>query len=84
MSGKPSRDKGRRGEREAKALLADCDYTILADTTAGLDTDDLVALAPDGTLYSVEVKNTRIVNVPVFRDQARKNAKKMRGCSFVG
>ena len=73
---KSSRDKGKRGERTAKLLLADRDYTILADTTAGLSTDDLVVLSPGGKVVSVEVKNCKLINVPVFRKQATANAKR--------
>ena len=76
MAGKATRNKGRKGEREAKALLLDRDYAILADTTAGLETDDLVVQGPDGTVYSVEVKNTKQIDIPSFRTQAIKNAKK--------
>jgi Holliday junction resolvase-like predicted endonuclease len=74
VAGSAVRNKGRKGEREAKRLLQDKDYTILADTTAGLSTGDLVVQSPDGTTYDVEVKNRRIVNVSQFVGQARKNA----------
>lgn len=73
---KASRSKGRRGETAAKCLLADRDYTILADTSAGLSTDDLVVQSPDGKVFSVEVKNTRLIDVPKFRAQAIRNAKR--------
>lgn len=76
--GKPSRDKGRRGEAAAKRLLADRDYTILADTSAGLSTDDLVVQSPEGKVVSVEVKNCKLINVPAFLKQAKENAKKNR------
>lgn len=74
MSGKTSRDKGRRGETAAKRLLKDRDYTILADTTAGLATDDLLVQDGAGTLWSVEVKNRKIINPALFIGQARVNA----------
>ena len=74
--GKQSRNKGKRGERAAKNLLTGRDWTILADTTAGLSTDDLVCQSPDGRVVSVEVKNTKLINVPEFVKQARTNAKK--------
>lgn len=73
--GKLSRDKGRRGERTAKLLLQDRDYEILADTTAGLSTDDLL-VQKDGHIYSVEVKNNKLIDIPKFTAQARQNAKK--------
>ena len=50
MSGLRSRRKGRRGESAAKKLLAERDFEILADTAAGLATDDLVAQSPDGCI----------------------------------
>ena len=74
--GKPSRDKGRRGESAAKHLLADRDYSILADTSSGLSTDDLLVESPDGEIISVEVKNCKLINLPAFIAQARTNAKK--------
>ena len=74
--GKQSRDKGRRGERAAKDLLTSRDWTILADTSSGLSCDDLVCQDPDGRVVSVEVKNTKMINIPAFVLQARTNAKK--------
>lgn len=76
--GKSQRDKGRRGESAAKLLLSDRDYTILADTSAGISTDDLVVQSPCGQIVSVEVKNTKLIDLPRFVAQARKNAKKNR------
>lgn len=72
---KASRDKGKRGERTAKAMLIERGYIILADTTAGLSTDDLV-VERDGIILSVEVKNTKQIDIPAFVKQARTNAKK--------
>lgn len=74
--GKTSRDKGRRGECAAKRLLADRDYIVLADTSAGLSTDDLLIQTPGGDVISVEVKNTKLIDIPKFIRQARKNAKR--------
>jgi len=74
--GKQSRDKGKRGELAAKNLLTGRDWMILADTTAGLSTDDLVCQDPDGRVVSVEIKNTKLINIPAFVSQARENAKK--------
>ena len=78
MAGKSTRDKGRRGESEAKRLLAEKDWEILADTTAGLATGDLIAQSPDGFIYDVEVKNRVEIHVPDFVGQAMKNAGKKR------
>ena len=74
MAGKQTRDKGRRGECEAKRLLTDRDWEILADTTAGLATGDLIVKSPDGIIYDVEVKNRSQLNIPQFVGQAMKNA----------
>lgn len=78
MAGRATRSKGKEGERLAKALLKDRDWTIIADTSAGLSTGDLIAKAPDGTIYDVEVKNRREINVPMFIGQARKSADKTK------
>lgn len=74
--GKPARAKGRRGECAAKSLLRDRDWEIVADSSSGLSTDDLIALCPDGVLHSVEVKNCKSINLPAFRKQAIDNAKR--------
>ena len=74
MAGKKTRDKGRRGESEAKRLLTEKDWEILADTTAGLSTGDLIAQSPDGLIYDVEVKNRVEIHVPHFVGQAMKSA----------
>lgn len=74
MAGNTTRNKGRKGETEAKRLLQDRDYTILADTTGGLSTGDLVVQSPEGVVYDVEVKNRKLIDVPQFVGQARKNA----------
>lgn len=78
MAVKQTRDKGRRGEREAKRLLNDRDWEILADTTAGLATGDLIVKSPDGIIYDVEVKNRNIINPSMFVGQAMKNAGRQR------
>lgn len=78
MSGLASRRKGRRGETTAKRLLQDKDYTILADTTAGIATDDLLVHDKDGVLWSVEVKNQRTISPENFSRQARHNAGNLR------
>ena len=71
MSGKTSRNKGRRGETAAKRLLQDRDYTILADTTAGIATDDLLAQDSSGAIWSVEVKYRKTIEPTKFAGQAR-------------
>ena len=76
--GMRERRKGRRGETAAKRLLADHDYTILADTAAGIATDDLVVQDDSGCVWSVEVKTRKLIDIPLFRGQARKQAGKKR------
>jgi len=78
MAGSKTRNKGKIGERMAKKLLADHDFTIIADTTSGLETGDIVAQSPYGIVYDVEVKNRRQINIPLFVGQARKNAGKTK------
>lgn len=78
MAGKSTRDKGRRGESEAKRLLAEKDWEILADTTAGLATGDLIAHSPDGLIYDVEVKNR------VEKQVARLRAELLVKCPACG
>ena len=68
--GKSQRSKGRRGETQAKELLTDRDYTILADTSAGVSQCDLLAQCPEGKVWAVEVKNTKSINVSAHRKQA--------------
>jgi Holliday junction resolvase-like predicted endonuclease len=74
--GKSARRKGRAGESEAKNLLLDRDWTV-ADLTAGLSTEDLIAVDTDGISWSVEVKNTKAITVQ-HRQQAMENAKKRK------
>lgn len=76
--GMKERRKGRRGETAAKRLLADHDYTILADTAAGIATDDLVVQDDSGCVWSVEVKTRVIINPALFTAQARQQAGRTR------
>jgi Holliday junction resolvase-like predicted endonuclease len=69
-----SRDKGRRGEGTAIYLLTSRDYTIVADTTAGKASCDLLA-EKCGITFAVEVKNRALIDMRAFRDQARKQAR---------
>lgn len=75
---KHSRSKGKRGERKAKELLADRDWTIIADTACGLEAEDIIAETPQGTMYSIEVKNRKAIDVGVFKKQAIRNAAKIK------
>jgi Holliday junction resolvase-like predicted endonuclease len=83
MAGKRTTSKGKMGERLAKELLVDRDWTIIADTSSGLSTGDLIAESPEGTRYDVEVKNRREVHLPAFIGQARKNAEKTKSAWMV-
>ena len=76
--GMRERRKGRRGETAAKRLLADHDYTILADTAAGIESDDLVVQDADGYVWSVEVKTRKLIDPALFVGQARRQAGKKR------
>jgi Holliday junction resolvase-like predicted endonuclease len=76
--GKMARNKGRLGERRAKDLLTSRDFVILADTTSGLATEDLVVQDEMGTIWKVEVKNTKLIDIPKFRTQAKTQAGKFR------
>ena len=71
--GKSQRNKGKRGECAAKHLLTDRDYRVI-DTSSGLATDDIVATAPNGNQYSVEVKNQKTWNWTEFIKQTRMQA----------
>lgn len=75
--GKSQRTKGRRGETICKQLLTDRDYQILADTSAGVSQCDLLAMDELGTVWAVECKNTKSVNIPAYRKQAREQAGKL-------
>ena len=83
MAGKATRSKGREGERLAKALLKDRDWTIIADTTAGLSTGDLIVESPDGIRHDVEIKNRREIHISRFVGQARKNAERSKSAWMV-
>lgn len=78
--GKASRDKGRRGQSAARDLLESRDW-VVGDLSAGLDTEDLMAVSPEGSTFSVEVKNTVSINVRAFVKQAREQVRK--GCRWM-
>lgn len=70
---KASRDKGRRGQREAQDLLKSRDWST-AELNGGTAVEDLIAVSPDGKSYSVEVKNTVAITT-AHRAQAMAQAK---------
>lgn len=76
--GKPQRSKGKRGERKARELLSDKDWNILANTADGGECEDIIAMCPSDRLYSIEVKNRKIIDMREFRKQASSNAKKKK------
>ena len=78
MSGRKSRSKGKKGEREARALLGDLDWILLANTADGDEGEDMIVENTSGTIYSVEVKNVKLIDIPKFRTQAMANAKKKK------
>lgn len=70
---KASRNKGRKGQREAQALLADRDYSV-AELNAGSAVEDMLAVDSTGKTWSVEVKNTVAITT-AHRAQAMAQAK---------
>jgi len=75
---KKSRSKGKRGEREARDLLGDNDWIILANTADGSEVEDIIAKNPKDIVYSIEVKNRKVIDMIKFRKQAKANAAKKR------
>lgn len=73
---KASRDKGRRGQREAQALLTSRDWRT-AELNAGTAVEDMIATDPDGKAWAVEVKNTVAITT-AHRQQAMTQAKARR------
>ncbi len=71
-----SRNKGRKGQREAGELLRSRDWTV-AELNAGTVAEDFIAVCPQGKSYSVEVKNT-IAITEAHRKQAMKQATERR------
>ena len=76
--GSKSRNKGKRGERAARDLLGDNDWNILANTADGDECEDIIAIYPSDKLYSIEVKNRKVIDMPSFKKQASTNAKKKK------
>jgi predicted RecB family endonuclease len=76
------RAKGRRGQSEAVALLESRDW-LCGDLSAGISSEDILAVEPGGRLYSVEVKSQMSINVPAFRSQAIRNAAKRKKSNWM-
>jgi Holliday junction resolvase-like predicted endonuclease len=73
-----SRSKGKRGERKAGELLVDNDYNVLANTGDGVECEDFIVQCPSSNIYSVEVKNRKVIDITAFKKQASTNAKKKK------
>jgi len=75
--GRSQRAKGRRGESAFASMLTERDYEVI-DTTAGKTQCDIVAIAPDGTVWAFEVKNRLCWDWTGFYRQARESSGRMR------
>ena len=69
---KASRNKGRKGQREAADLLRGRDWNVV-ELNSGTAAEDFVAIDPNGTMYSVEVKNTVSIDL-AHKKQAMRQA----------
>lgn len=76
-----SRNKGRRGEREAVNLLTERGWTIV-ELGPGRKTEDIIATDDRGVMYAVEVKNHAIWRLYDWRKQAKEQARK-RKCRWL-
>jgi hypothetical protein len=74
---KAQRDKGRRGQLEARHMLQSRDWSV-AELNGGTSAEDFVACdMAEGKTYSVEVKNTVAITV-AHRKQAQAQGKTRR------
>lgn len=71
-----SRNKGRKGQREAGELMRSRDWKV-AELNAGTVAEDFIAVDPQGKSWSVEVKNT-VAITEAHRKQAMTQAAKRR------
>lgn len=71
-----ARAKGRKGQREANALLTSRDWSV-AELNAGTAVEDFIAVDPNGKSWSVEVKNTSAI-IAAHRKQAIEQSKARR------
>lgn len=76
MSGSKSRDKGCRGEAEARAVLGEHDFAVI-EQPRGRATCDCIA-HKDGTMYAVEVKYAEAITLAKWRKQAREQGKALK------
>ena len=79
------RNKGRDGRAEFVRMLGDRDWSV-DKTYDGIISDDLVVTDPDGKGWSVEVKNTRMIDnsnaASSHKTQAKRQAKE-RGMPWI-
>lgn len=73
---KASRDKGRRGQQQARELLTSRDWRCV-EVNSGTAVEDFIAIDPQGVTWSVEVKNTVAITVE-HRKQAMRQAEANR------
>lgn len=71
-----ARAKGRKGQKEANALLTSRDWSV-AELNAGTAVEDFIAVDPNGKSWSVEVKNTAAI-AAAHRKQAIEQSKARR------
>ena len=76
------RAKGRAGQSEAMALLTSRDWDC-GDLSAGISSEDILAIDPDGVTWCVEVKNQISINVRAFKKQATENAAKRKKARWM-
>lgn len=73
---KASRDKGRRGQQQARELLQSRDWRPI-ELNSGQAVEDFIAIDTQGVTWSVEVKNTVAITVE-HRKQAMRQAESNR------
>jgi hypothetical protein len=73
---KAQRDKGRRGQAQAKELLSSRDWDVV-ETNAGISQEDFLAKDANGRYWCVEVKNTVSIT-EAHRKQAMEQAVKRK------
>ncbi|MFX0132147.1 MAG: hypothetical protein ACFFDN_00745 [Candidatus Hodarchaeota archaeon] len=79
--GKMQRDKGRRGQREAILVLELLGFSV-QELNSGTKSADLIATISN-SIYLVEVKNQKVLNIPVFIKQAKANAKEHKNAKWL-
>jgi hypothetical protein len=82
QKGSASRDKGNRGQAEAKLILQERDWEIL-ESSCGASSEDFFGVCPNGTIYAIEVKNHVDIKVNQFCQQARTQAAKRKRAKWL-